>query len=296
MESHDQNFKNLINDYPVASIQFFAPTQAQAIDSNVSIIPVRQEQLKERLGDRFRELDTPLLVQWPDGRREAIVFLFEEESDVSKFSIRRTVHYCVDITDLLKTDRIVPVVIFLRTGNYQTELNLGTENITFLQFRYIVCDLGRLNADNFLTSQNIVARLNLPLMSYNPERKVEIYSHAMEGLIDLEPRHNYRVKYIDYIDAYANLSEDEFELYETEFAPRTRKKEDVMGLLQHSHDKGMQQGVHKGEAITLRRLVTKKFGSVPKSVEERIEKANSDTLLEWSENVLSAETVEDVFH
>ena len=197
---------------------------------------------------------------------------------------------------MLKTDRIVPVVIFLRTGNYQTELNLGTENITFLQFRYIVCDLGRLNADNFLTSQNIVARLNLPLMSYNPERKVEIYSHAMEGLIDLEPRHNYRVKYIDYIDAYANLSEDEFELYETEFAPRTRKKEDVMGLLQHSHDKGMQQGVHKGEAITLRRLVTKKFGSVPKSVEERIEKANSDTLLEWSENVLSAETVEDVFH
>ncbi|MGD9973361.1 MAG: hypothetical protein AB7S77_09895 [Desulfatirhabdiaceae bacterium] len=33
--------------------------------------PIRQEQLKERLGDRFRELDTPLLVEWLDGRREA---------------------------------------------------------------------------------------------------------------------------------------------------------------------------------------------------------------------------------
>ena len=34
--------------------------------SQARIIPLRQEQLKERLGDRFRELDTPLLVEWPD--------------------------------------------------------------------------------------------------------------------------------------------------------------------------------------------------------------------------------------
>jgi hypothetical protein len=39
---------------------------------------VRREQLKERLGDRFRELDTPLLVEWPDGRRKAILFALEE--------------------------------------------------------------------------------------------------------------------------------------------------------------------------------------------------------------------------
>ncbi len=59
---------------------------------------MRQEQLKERLGDRFLELDTPLLIEWPDGRREAIVFVFEEESDVSKFDIRSTAHYCLDIS------------------------------------------------------------------------------------------------------------------------------------------------------------------------------------------------------
>jgi hypothetical protein len=30
---------------------------------------MRGEQLKERLGERCRELDVPLLVEWPDGRR-----------------------------------------------------------------------------------------------------------------------------------------------------------------------------------------------------------------------------------
>lgn len=71
---HDQNFKNLILDYPVQSLEFFAGKEAGSDLSEARIIPIRQEQLKERLGDRFRELDTPLLVEWPDGRREAILF------------------------------------------------------------------------------------------------------------------------------------------------------------------------------------------------------------------------------
>ncbi|MCP4696780.1 MAG: hypothetical protein GY862_08015, partial [Gammaproteobacteria bacterium] len=75
MAVHDQNFKNLILDYPRASIEFFAAKEAEGIHENTRIVPVRQEQLQERLGERFRELDTPLLVEWPGGRREALVFV-----------------------------------------------------------------------------------------------------------------------------------------------------------------------------------------------------------------------------
>ena len=42
---------------------------------------MRQEQLQDRPGERFRALDVPLLAQWPDGRREALLFVIEEESD-----------------------------------------------------------------------------------------------------------------------------------------------------------------------------------------------------------------------
>ena len=78
--SHDQNFKNLILDYPRQALQFFAKEEAAAIDDSVDIVPVRQEQLKERLGDRFRELDIPLLVKWPGGRREVLLFTLEEQT------------------------------------------------------------------------------------------------------------------------------------------------------------------------------------------------------------------------
>ena len=92
--SHDQNFKNLILDYPRQALAFFAAEEAHGIvDDDVRIVPLRQEQLKERLGERFRELDIPLLVEWPDGRREAMLFVVEEESDPRRLSEKRLI-YC----------------------------------------------------------------------------------------------------------------------------------------------------------------------------------------------------------
>ena len=90
--THDQNFKNLILDYPRQAVALFAASEAQAIDADARVTPVRQEQLQERLGERFRELDIPLLVEWPDGRREAILFVIEEETEPARFSVHRLAH------------------------------------------------------------------------------------------------------------------------------------------------------------------------------------------------------------
>ena len=76
--SHDHNFKNLIVEYSRQALAFFAPDEAPDSDDEASFVPVRQELLKERLGGRFRALDTPLLVKWADGRREAVVFALEQ--------------------------------------------------------------------------------------------------------------------------------------------------------------------------------------------------------------------------
>ena len=60
---HDHNFKNLILDYPRQALEFFAAAEVSRSFRTARIIPIRQEQLKNRLGERFRELDTPLLVE-----------------------------------------------------------------------------------------------------------------------------------------------------------------------------------------------------------------------------------------
>ena len=76
-QTHDQNFKNLILDYPVQAIQFFAPQEVLPLDEDIRVLPLRQEQLKEKLGDRYRELDTPIMLEWSDSDKKALIFLLD---------------------------------------------------------------------------------------------------------------------------------------------------------------------------------------------------------------------------
>lgn len=263
--SHDQNFKNLIVDYPRESIAFFAAVEAHAVDADARILPIREEQLKERLGERFRELDVPLLVEWPDGRRAALLFVLEEETDPARFSIHRLAHYCLDLAELFKTERVVPVVIFLRAGDYPARLTLGSEITGYLDFHYLSSALFQVPAREHLHSRNLVARLILPSMAYAPEDKLEVYAHAVRGLIELEPHPEKRLKYADFIDIYAALDDNERQVYSQRYP---REAAEMTGFAQRFIQEGIQQGIQQGMARGLeaeRRLlvlmVTMRFGA-----------------------------------
>jgi Domain of unknown function (DUF4351) len=58
---------------------------------------------------------------------------------------------------------------------------------------------------------------------------------------------------------------------------------------------GLAEGVGKGTARTLVRLLTRKFGTVPDGMRERIDAAPLEQLEAWSDRVLDAETLDEVF-
>ena len=58
---------------------------------------------------------------------------------------------------------------------------------------------------------------------------------------------------------------------------------------------GMQQGMQKGEAAILKRQLKHRFGNISPVYEQKINLADSETLLYWSERILAAKTPEDVF-
>jgi hypothetical protein len=295
---HDQNFKNLILDYPREALEFFAHEESADIGPQARIVPLRQEQLKERLGERFRELDVPLLVEWPGGRREALLFVLEEESDPRRFSIHRLAHYCLDLSQLIGTDRVVPVVIFLRGGGYPRELNLGSSRHSYLQFDYLICDLSTLPFEQFRESDNVVARLNLPNMNYAVESRVEVYAQAVHGLLSLEPSWEKQSKYIDFIDIYANLDHNELELYRKQYPEEANK---MSSFADRYREEGMQQGIQKGmqqgEVAVLLRQMERKFGRRLTTEDRRlVESADAETLLKWSDKILSANSIEEILH
>jgi hypothetical protein len=275
-------------DYPVQALEFFAGKEAGSDLSEARIVPVRQEQLMERLGERFRELDTPLLVEWSDGRREAILFVVEEETKTSEFSIYRLARYCLDLAELMGTDRVVPVVIFLRTGTHRNHLRLGSDSCAYMEFRYLTCKLKSLPSARYYDSDNIVARLNLPNMAYLPEDRLEMYLAAQTGLARLETSIEKQRKYADFIDFYADLSEEEVVRYRTRYLSG---KGEIMGLvsvlkeegrqegIQQGMQQGMQQGIVKNAQEDVIDILETRFGVVPGSIVEIIKGIDDPSLL-----------------
>ena len=280
---------------PHEALAFFAPGEAADGLPGAKIVPVRQEQLKERLKDRFRELDVPLLVEWPDGRREILLFVVEEQSDPQRFSIHRLAHYCLDLSDMLKTDRVVPGAIFLRGGPRRRELVLGGDRHTYLSFRFLSCELATIPFERFSSSDNLVGRINLLNMHYSAEQKVDVYAQAVQGLLTLEDDPEKQLKYLDFIDFYADLDDNERARYEQEYP----EEAEIMGTfseryIQQGMERGEQLGVRKGEARVLLTQLQLKFGDVPESVRVAIDEADAETLLRWSTRVLTATKLDEV--
>lgn len=254
--SHDQNFKNLVLDYPREALALFAPEQAACLDDGVVFTPLREEQLKDRLSDRFLELDIPLLLEWPDGRREALLFVVEQHTDPARFSVHKLGRYCLSLAELLKTDRVVPVVVFLRQANkVPAQIVLGNEIRDYITVNYIRCVLPELDGERYIDSNNLVARLNLLNMRWPQELKLAMYASAVRGLMSLEQHPDRRVKYSGFIDIYADLTNNERRLFELHYQEEGRvmagfaERFESIGLekgLQRGMQQGMQQGMQRG--------------------------------------------------
>jgi hypothetical protein len=304
--SNDQNFKNLLLDFTLAALRFFGGIEGEDIPDTAVITPLRQEQLKERLASGHHEIDASFLVDLPNGEREAIVYLVEEETEASQFSMHRLTHYMVEVAALHRTERIVPIVIFLRGGTPATELRLGTERATYLMARYIGCHLARIDALTHLHSTNIVARILLPCMAAPRERRVEVVMSALEGVVTLVADVHLQAKYTEFVSMYAGLDErQEIELQRVlEDAPwrpkmvgwlgQARADGKAEGMVEGKAE-GMAEGDARGRAETLLdQLAERRLKPTPEQ-RARIESCRDAAQLKlWLRRVLSAATVGEI--
>lgn len=58
---------------------------------------------------------------------------------------------------------------------------------------------------------------------------------------------------------------------------------------------GIQQGIQQGECVVLQRQLQRKFTQVPSRYLDKLHKADSETLLRWSDAILEAKSLAEVF-
>ncbi len=287
--SHDQNFKNLILDYPRDALSFFAAPEAPSPEDSVQITPIRQELLQERFGAHYRELDVPLKVEWQDGLRETILFILEEETDWHRFSLHRLGSYCFELAELCKSDCIIPVVIFLReVDSVPASLTLGPKHRPYVTLDYLACKLKAIPYEHWQHSDNLVARLNLPNMNIPAGHEINVYHQAIQGLKKLEPDRDKQAKYVDFIDIYARLTDNQLQQWQQQYPEESTT---MTGFAQRYRDEGRVEG----ERRVLERQLQRRFGALSAENTERLTEASMEDLETWAENVLDAQTLDDVF-
>ncbi|WP_353571992.1 DUF4351 domain-containing protein [Candidatus Albibeggiatoa sp. nov. BB20] len=66
------------------------------------------------------------------------------------------------------------------------------------------------------------------------------------------------------------------------------------GILQ-GMQQGLEEGVQQGEQSILLRQLTRRFGTLPELLQERIKQADLEQLELWSDLILTASSLEEIF-
>jgi len=141
--------------------------------------------------------------------------------------------------------RVVPTVLFTRREKWKKavarELESRLGDRVFLHFEYQLVRLFDYEAQDHYDVPNPVVKILLPKMHYRPEERGKVIRKAWVGLYQLTSLAMFD-KYVDFIDTYAAISEDEKEALLKEIT----EEEDTVMLAQHIKEKGIQEGVILG--------------------------------------------------
>jgi len=69
----------------------------------------------------------------------------------------------------------------------------------------------------------------------------------------------------------------------------------MQSFLKKYYDQGLEQGVVQGELQLLSRQLRKRFGELPEWAEQMLKEASGGMLEIWSERILTAVSLDDVF-
>ena len=118
-----------------------------------------------------------------------------------------------------------------------------------------------------------------------------MYLAAQTGLARLETSPEKQRKYADFIDFYADLSEDEVIRYRDRYLS---EKGDIMGLASVLREEGREEGMQQGTMKLLSRQIARRFHVSSDSVHPIFAGLTTEQLEELGERFLEAESLDEI--
>jgi predicted transposase/invertase (TIGR01784 family) len=146
-------------------------------------------------------------------------------------------------------------------------------------------------AENWVTALLMLERSQIPEDMLRALRRVTSWLQASE---QASLRRAFAT-WINQVLLKARLPENDLPQLNELSEVRDMLAERIAEWAEQCKRQGQQKGVLQGEAAVLTRLLKLKFGPIPDEAIARIQAADAETLLLWSERVLSAACLDEVF-
>ncbi|OQX02299.1 MAG: hypothetical protein BWK80_58190, partial [Desulfobacteraceae bacterium IS3] len=182
-ESHDQNFKNLLADFPKEALEWILPEAKETFGDVLKIEFLRQEPKKRRMSDAHLALDMPILFSFEKG--QILLWLVEFQEDKNRFSIHKLLKYTTDSAEAYPKATVIPTVLFTDRKKWNKNkdvirnIDIRFGGRIFLHFEYVFLKLFDLNARDYYHYDNPLIKILLPKMNYEPEERIEVIRQAL---------------------------------------------------------------------------------------------------------------------
>lgn len=259
---------------------------------------------------RLSQSDRLFRIALTDGSPALVYTLLEHKSEPDPGTPLQLLHYMVRIWRRYAEDKaerlralppIVPMVYYHGASRWTVPegfadiVQADEDTAPFVPaFRYLLRDLGVGPIEALSTDPKVraaLAALRLVLRSKGlTQDNLELILSVIDGPETL--------KWV--ILRYVS---DRFDVTETVFRAALDAagvEEEIMGTLaekwiEEGEARGVAKGLAEGKAHTLTRLLRLRFGELPETVPARIASASLDELERWTDHILTAADLDDVF-
>jgi len=122
---------------------------------------------------------------------------------------------------------------------------------------------------------------------------VDTYAYAVSGIRKLEPDPERQRKWIENVDTYTGLDDNEQELLAQRYPQEVTE---MTGIIERARDETRQETRQEEKASDVLHLIERRFGPQAKGAyQARVEAGDLDQLERWFDRAIDAKRIDEVF-
>jgi len=297
---HDRFFKRLLENPDTANLflREYLPENIQSLMANNPPTLIDRDFVDDELKEHFTDL--LYQVELSSGNKAFIYILIDHKSAPDKKTpvqlfryIGQIWTYLTEQKDWHPLPRIMPLVVY----HGKQKWNISTNFNDFFQesddslasyfpnFEYSLIDLNTVPDENLSKNQRLRAFLTVLKHIQKPD-----FLDRMENILTelrwLEPVDVTTILRYIIRKWRSNIDKNTIDGMVLHVAPE--KKDEIMASL-------VDEWVAQGEANALTRLLSRRFGNLPKHIKDKISSANSEKIEIWIDRFVDASSLDEIF-